>query len=371
MIEKKPLPPATIALIAINIGAAFLVALRPVNEITGLSPLIQSLGFWPNEPKMWAAITSQFLHLNLIHLLSNMVFLAAVAPAVEVAAGSLRLLAIYLFGGISGVLLHWIVLMNQPSAPVLIGASGSIAACVAYYSIRFFRVKVPLAPKLSVPVWSMALIWVILQAIGGMTGLNSEGGAAYWAHLGGFGFGLVTSAFARAGSAAFAEHSQSVLDEMNQRSPAAALAAAENHLKHHPNDASAWLTLGEAQHRLGDDHHAIESFLKSADLGDVRLQFSSLSNLADLNSLNRVHPIKRARFAAEFKGDYPDLTRKLLRSIAEEPDSEPQKPDALYALAEIEMASESNAGNALVGELLERFPFHPAAERARAKGWTP
>ncbi|HMS56589.1 MAG TPA: rhomboid family intramembrane serine protease, partial [Fimbriimonadaceae bacterium] len=94
-------PVATIILIAVSICAAFIGLFQP--------EMVESLGFVSTQPSLPKALFSLFIHANLIHLFSNMVFLAAVGPAVELAAGTARFLVVYLLGGLAGVLAHYLL----------------------------------------------------------------------------------------------------------------------------------------------------------------------------------------------------------------------------------------------------------------------
>ena len=72
----------TLILIVANLLAAF--------AVLGIPDLITKLGFHSDAPAVRSALTSLFIHANVVHLLGNMVFLAAVGAAVEMASGSVR-----------------------------------------------------------------------------------------------------------------------------------------------------------------------------------------------------------------------------------------------------------------------------------------
>ena len=124
-------PFVTLLLIVANIVAAFFVLIRP--------ELIYSYGFKATEQTFLTVFTSMFVHANAIHLMGNMVFLAAVGVAVEIATGSVRFLVVYLFSGLCGVVLFWLSVRHNVEAPPLVGASGSIAGCAVYYSLRYTK----------------------------------------------------------------------------------------------------------------------------------------------------------------------------------------------------------------------------------------
>lgn len=84
MTARARIPVVTLLLIALQMGAAFAVFLRP--------ELVENLGFRPAEPWGLPLLASILLHANLFHLLGNMLFLAAVGPPLEFAIGPLRTL---------------------------------------------------------------------------------------------------------------------------------------------------------------------------------------------------------------------------------------------------------------------------------------
>src|SRR6516225_3514941 len=125
------------------------------------------------EPATWAtAFTSMFLHGSFLHLFGNMLFLAIFGPTIEDALGRLRFAAFYLLGGL--VALFAQVLVRPDSTAPTLGASGAIAEVPAVLLLGF---------------------WFLAQLYFGVAGLTSPlgggEGVAYFAHIGGFAFGLI------------------------------------------------------------------------------------------------------------------------------------------------------------------------------------
>ena len=331
--------------------------------------MVDRLGFSAAEPSLPGAFTSIFLHQNLIHLLGNMVFLAAVGPAVEIGAGTIRFLSVFLGGGLAGVAAHWALAPKMGGVPPLIGASGAIAACAAYYSLRYYRLKVPIAPNLGLPIVAIAGVWLALQAVGAFV---SAGGpvpsVSYWAHLGGFAFGLLAGAVFGAPKLADLELGHEALDRLNQRSPAARLSAAKHQLETHPNDVRALREMAEAYADLGDVQDEASTLLLLLDALPEIEQSSVLKRLHNLNRLEEVPALRRSLFAERCKETDRSLARDLLQSVAAEPNGD-QRPDALLALAALEREEQPHRASALLKELLDEYPMHPAAEVARKRGW--
>jgi len=142
--------------------------------------------------------TSMFLHGGWIHLLGNMWMLWIFGDNVEDHLGRGRYLALYIVGGLMAGLVH--VFTNAGSQLPTIGASGAIAAVMGAY-FRFFphaRVDTIIPPFffiIQLPAILFLGWWFLLQFFNGtltlLGGRGEFGGVAWWAHIGGFGFGFL------------------------------------------------------------------------------------------------------------------------------------------------------------------------------------
>jgi membrane associated rhomboid family serine protease len=360
--QPKTLPVASLLLLAANIAAAFLTVLQP--------DLAQRYGFIPGDPQPLAALTSLFLHVNLIHLLGNMVFLAAAGPPTEAAVGPLRFFGVYVSAGLLGVAAHW-MLGSNPDVP-LIGASGAVAGCAMLGSVRFYRERVMLAPNVTVPLIAVSAIWLILQAVGGVVRLNDElAGTSYWSHLGGAVGGLLLALAYRAPREADRLESHRVIESMASRGPAASLAAAEKHLAQHPGDLKAMVQRAEALANLGESSEAQRAFSEAVERAPDGLQAEVLERVISCGCAEGLPSHRRTMLAAKLKEHKPELAGQLLESVVRGPADDGQRPDAMLALAEIRRDTDPATAGQLLRELYERYPLHPAAELARAKGWNP
>lgn len=144
----------------------------------------------------WATlVTYQFLHMDWLHLLSNMLFLWIFGDNVEDRMGHGRYLAFYLLCGIVAVGAQ--VLAEPLSSVPMVGASGAIAGVLGAYIVMFpgNRVTVFVFRFLTqVPAVAAIGIWALLQFINGFGSVavsQETGGVAYMAHIGGFLAGLV------------------------------------------------------------------------------------------------------------------------------------------------------------------------------------
>lgn len=360
MSQPHRLPVITLALILTSIVAAFWVVLQP--------DALAMLGFTPNQPQALGFVANIFVHANLVHLLGNMVFLAAVGPAAEWSLSPWRYTLVYLVGGYMGTGLHWALAQGADSGLVLVGASGSISACVAFYAVRYFTLRVPIAPKVSVPLWIVILAWLILQISGVFVQFGQASATSYWAHLGGFATGLLFSAMFRAPKQASLVFGHEVLDQMNLRGPAAVITAAEAHLKHHPEDIGTWIRLAEAHRMLGHDADESTALTVIVDRGLPQEQANAIERLAELDQIKDWPVYKRARLADSIQAQSQSAAIRLLESIVGEKDPSNEKAEALFSLSQLTAESNPSASESYAKRLLAEYALHDACARARARG---
>jgi membrane associated rhomboid family serine protease len=153
------------------------------------------------QPATWETVfTSMFLHGSFLHIFGNMIFLAIFGPTVEDATGRARYLAFYLLGGL--IALASQVAIDPGSTGPTLGASGAIAAVLGGYILLYPRARVItlvfivfFVTIVEVPAVFLLGFWFAEQVWLGLEGLtNTVGGegVAYFAHIGGFVFGLLT-----------------------------------------------------------------------------------------------------------------------------------------------------------------------------------
>jgi membrane associated rhomboid family serine protease len=152
-------------------------------------------------PAWQTAFTAMFLHASIIHIGGNMLFLWIFGNNVEDAMGHVRYLIFYIAGGLAALALQVVVAPNS-HAPTL-GASGAIAAVLGGYIVLYPRARVLtfvfiifFFTVIELPALVMLGVWFAEQALFGASNLTtptgSGGGVAYFAHIGGFIFGLLT-----------------------------------------------------------------------------------------------------------------------------------------------------------------------------------
>jgi len=146
--------------------------------------------------QLFSLVSFMFLHGGFWHLLGNMWSLYIFGDNVEDRLGPIRYLVFYLLCGITSGLSH--LVLNLNSDLPTIGASGAIAGVMGAYLILHPNSKIlTLIPIIFIP-WFIEIpaffflgFWFIMQFISAAGTADGSGGIAWWAHIGGFIFGIL------------------------------------------------------------------------------------------------------------------------------------------------------------------------------------
>jgi len=146
--------------------------------------------------QVFSLVSFMFLHGGFWHILGNMWFLYIFGDNVEDNLGHARYLLFYLLcGWVSGIT-H--IIFNWYSQMPTIGASGAVAGVMGAYFILYPRAKVlTLIPILFIPYFIeipaafFLGIWFLIQFLSAALSSGQVSGIAWWAHIGGFIFGIV------------------------------------------------------------------------------------------------------------------------------------------------------------------------------------
>jgi membrane associated rhomboid family serine protease len=144
--------------------------------------------------------TSMFMHGSIVHLGGNMLFLWIFGNNVEDSMGRIKFIVFYLLGGLAASALQ--IATSASSEIPSLGASGAVAAVLGGYLLLFPRARVVTLvfiifffTILELPAIFFLGIWIIQQALFAYFDLfqpsGEGGGVAYFAHIGGFVFGLL------------------------------------------------------------------------------------------------------------------------------------------------------------------------------------
>jgi len=214
-------PAVTVALIALNLAAYFLWQRGGLSlgspdgqhflcnladygaipyEITNPGEQLRGQGCAASDTPTWLTLfTAMFMHGGLLHLGGNLLFLWIFGSNVEDSMGPVKFLAFYLLGGLAATALQ--VAIEPGSQVPTIGASGAIAGVLGGYIVLFPRARVItvifvvfFVTVVELPALVILGFWFLQQLLFGFFDLGTAGtsdGVAYFAHIGGFAFGLL------------------------------------------------------------------------------------------------------------------------------------------------------------------------------------
>jgi membrane associated rhomboid family serine protease len=159
-------------------------------------------GSAPAQAPSWITpFTAMFMHGSLLHLGGNMLFLWIFGNNIEDSMSRVLFVVFYLVGGL--VAMGAQVLVSPNAAVPTVGASGAIAAVLGGYAVLYPRARVITVvfiiiffTIIELPALLVLGFWILTQLLLGASDLGSQtagggGGVAYFAHIGGFVFGLI------------------------------------------------------------------------------------------------------------------------------------------------------------------------------------
>lgn len=203
--QSRNYPVVNTLLIAANVIIYFIqIAQGPAEGrfifLYGLIPArysVPEISSYFSMGQQWLALLSfMFLHGGFWHLLGNMWSLYIFGDNVEDMLGPVRYLLFYLLCGWASGLAHLVT--NWDSQIPTIGASGAIAGVMGAYLILYPKAKIlTLIPLLfipyfiEIPAFFFLGIWFVLQFLNALGSSGGTPGVAWWAHIGGFMFGIL------------------------------------------------------------------------------------------------------------------------------------------------------------------------------------
>ena len=215
-VPTRTFPVVTVALIAVNV----LVWIWEVAS-TSVDADILHYGYYPcsldgpcvqpavlvhHVPWYEGVFTSMFMHASWIHIGGNMLFLWIFGNNVEDAFGHVRFLFWYLAAGLAAAATQTVVTLAfaAPAGASIpnVGASGAIAGVLGAYLVLLPGASVLTAFIIVVIVFLREIpavlflgLWFLFQLWEGSFSIlqpQAGGGVAFFAHIGGFLFGVAT-----------------------------------------------------------------------------------------------------------------------------------------------------------------------------------
>ncbi|MDD5307861.1 MAG: rhomboid family intramembrane serine protease [Deltaproteobacteria bacterium] len=166
--------------------------------------ILPRFGFVPGKPRPLALLTYPFLHLSVLHLVFNMLFLWFAAVKLEDIWGRPTFVAAYALFGAAAGLTH--AAMHPTSLDPLVGASGAVAGLMGAFLVRLHRTRIDFAyaywigrfryGTFAAPAYFMLPLWFAGELSSGL--LFDVGNVAYWSHVGGFAAGVAVALLLRA-----------------------------------------------------------------------------------------------------------------------------------------------------------------------------
>ncbi len=205
-VPTRRFPIVTIALILANFAVWIFY------ELPNMNHAVDQLAFRPCEVEntcrqigqAWevTAVTSMFMHGSWLHILGNMLFLWIFGNNVEDAMGRVKFVVFYFLAGFAALALQSVITIGtapaRDAAIPFLGASGAISGVLGAYFVLLPRASVLtlvfLFLPIFIPAWVFLVIWFGFQLISSSASLQhpeSGGGVAFFAHVGGFVFGLL------------------------------------------------------------------------------------------------------------------------------------------------------------------------------------
>ena len=149
------------------------------------------------QPATWMTLFfAMFMHGGLLHIAGNMLFLWIFGNNIEDSMGRGRFIAFYLLGGLAATAAQ--IAVDPSSTTPNLGASGAIAAVLGGYALLYPRARVVtlifiilIITIVELPALLVLGLWFLLQLADVTSQPIGGGGVAYFAHIGGFIFGLL------------------------------------------------------------------------------------------------------------------------------------------------------------------------------------
>ena len=153
----------------------------------------------------YTLFSSMFMHGGFMHLAGNMLFLWVFGDNIEATIGNFKFLIFYLAGGLAASFAH--IIIDPGSTIPCVGASGAISAVMGAYLVMFPKSQIKMFVifyfrSFKIAAFIFLGFWIITQLLSGIGALPmftnegvDGGGVAYWAHIGGFIFGVLAGLF--------------------------------------------------------------------------------------------------------------------------------------------------------------------------------
>ena len=349
LFKRRDIPYGAYTLILMNV--ALWLALRG----SSADDVGSELGLVPDKSGLLQMFTSTFLHTHPLHLAGNMFFLWLFGRRVEEALGTVEFLLFYIASGFAASVLHlamvWGFMPPEARQIPVLGASGSIAGVLGVFAIRFFRESFAFG-QFRMPASIVLLAWLMVQVTMGYMALYSmsytRGMASqnlpmvgYWAHLGGFIFGMGFAQISPLGLQARKEYLLNDFQESIRFGTLQEVARDFEELRRvDPDDPFAYAELGRTCAMMDEMEDAVPYYEKAVVLylreGRVDLALQRFEEMWEAcpHTLNDTRFLFRMGCLRDREGDHRGAIA-VLKSLAAERPGTPEAEMAVLRVAEI------------------------------------
>ena len=205
---RRRVPVVTMIIIFVNVLVWLYEVLLPapaLNQFFASLALIPlRITSAPDASAIFSLFSSMFMHAGWLHIIGNMLYLWIFGDNVEDRLGHVLFLLFYLAGGVLAALAQ--VAFAPGSQVPILGASGAIAAVLGAYLVLFPHQRVRnliiffgFIRTVELPAILVLGLWFVLQILSGITAMatTASGGTAWFAHIGGFVFGILIGLLTR------------------------------------------------------------------------------------------------------------------------------------------------------------------------------
>lgn len=340
-------------------------------------------GFTPASPAAVTLVTSIFAHAGWLHLIGNMLFLFLTGPFIEDVFGRPLFVALYLLSGFAATGTH-AVQFPESSSP-LVGASGAIAGVMGAFlirlgtsRIRFLFMPIPLIPAIRftflLPAFVVLPLWLGEQFWYAHLADKTAGGVAWWAHIGGFVFGVAVAAAVRLtgveeryihpaieGKISIVRHPslERAADARLREDWETARREIRKALAADPNDVDGWSEAYEIALGSGDFKEAGSSALRLLELYVRQGEVDLARSLIEDERVGGALPVRFYLVAASFleKRQYPVEALQVYQRLIDGKPTDPACFRALFRRGEILRGIDDPAA---AREAFRRAGAHPA-----------
>jgi membrane associated rhomboid family serine protease len=251
--------------------------------VPGLGIDFGNLVYYPGYTNPLHAVSAAFLHLGLLHLIGNLVYMVVFGWYLEDRLGAGLYAAVFVGAAFLGNLAQgWYNahVLGVPGTGI-IGASGAVSGILGAFMIRLYVARVQIAywvfmplqgytrgGRVAVPVVFALALWVLIQVGRGLVQLEgASANVAYVTHIVGFAAGAAAMLATGGWNAGRAEAHRIRARRCLRRSDTF---GAGDHLEHYvalcPEDGEAHAALARVYAQAGDDLGAQANYLKACEM---------------------------------------------------------------------------------------------------------